>query len=179
MVLDNLERKRSKTRPTLLPKVQRQHGRSEQIDKSAKSGQPICSWRSRRGTLQSAASPATRSGRNLKPQQASKSPRLPDKKMPNPDIGARSPKTAFQVAEGHGGKAAVGGDEIARGKETDMRFISVALALAIVTSSAFAQDVGGVGSMRGEGKGRHAAQNSEQQKIDQEKKKAAEDAYKA
>jgi hypothetical protein len=48
-----------------------------------------------------------------------------------------------------------------------MRFVSVALALAIVTGSAFAQE------------GRHGAQSSEQQKIDQEKKKAAEDAYKA
>jgi uncharacterized protein YdeI (BOF family) len=71
------------------------------------------------------------------------------------------------------------GDETACGKETNMRFISVALALAIVTGSAFAQETGGVGSMKGEGKGRHAAQNSEQQKVDQAKKKAAEDAYKA
>jgi hypothetical protein len=60
-----------------------------------------------------------------------------------------------------------------------MRFVSVALALAIVTGSAFAQEMRDMGSMKGGGKGRHAAQNSEQQKIDQEKKKAAEDAYKA
>jgi len=57
-----------------------------------------------------------------------------------------------------------------------MRVISVALALAIVTGSAFAQSMRDTGSG---GKGRHAAQNAEQQKIDEEKKKAAEDAYKA
>jgi hypothetical protein len=60
-----------------------------------------------------------------------------------------------------------------------MRFVSVALALAIVTGSAFAQEMPDTGSMKGGGKGRHGAQSSEQQKIDQEKKKAAEDAYKA
>jgi hypothetical protein len=60
-----------------------------------------------------------------------------------------------------------------------MRVVSVALALAIVTGSAFAQDMRDMGGMKGGGKGRHGAQNSEQQKIDQEKKKAAEDAYKA
>ena len=60
-----------------------------------------------------------------------------------------------------------------------MRFVSVALALAIVAGSAFAQEMRDVGSMKGEGKGRHAAQSSEQQKIDRDKKKAAEDAYKA
>src|SRR5438477_5257871 len=64
-------------------------------------------------------------------------------------------------------------------RKTDMRFVSVALALAIVTGSAFAQEMRDMGSMKGEGKGRHAAQNSEQQKIDRDKKKAAEDAYKA
>jgi len=60
-----------------------------------------------------------------------------------------------------------------------MRFVSVAFALAIVTGSAFAQEMRDMGSMKGEGKGRHAAQSSEQQKIDQDKKKAADDAYKA
>jgi capsule polysaccharide export protein KpsE/RkpR len=57
-----------------------------------------------------------------------------------------------------------------------MRFVSVALALAIVAGSAFAQGMRDTGSG---GKGRHAAQSAEQQRIDQEKKKAAEDAYKA
>ena len=61
-----------------------------------------------------------------------------------------------------------------------MRFVSVVLALAIVTCSALAQEMRDTGGMKGGGKGRHGAQDSEQQrKIDQEKKKAAEDAYKA
>jgi len=63
-----------------------------------------------------------------------------------------------------------------------MRFVSVALALAIVTGSAVAQemrDTGGVRGVGGEGSGRHAAQSPEQQKVDRDKKKAAEDAYKA
>jgi hypothetical protein len=63
-----------------------------------------------------------------------------------------------------------------------MRFLSVALALAIVTGSAVAQegrDTGGVRGVGGEGSGRHAAQSPEQQKVDRDKKKAAEDAYKA
>ena len=60
-----------------------------------------------------------------------------------------------------------------------MRFVSMALAHEIVTSSAFAQEMRDLGSRKGEGKGRHAAQSSEQQKIDRDKKKAAEDAYKA
>ena len=63
-----------------------------------------------------------------------------------------------------------------------MRFLSAALALAIVTGSAVAQegrDTGGVRGVGGEGSGRHAAQSPEQQKVDRDKKKAAEDAYKA
>jgi len=63
-----------------------------------------------------------------------------------------------------------------------MRFVSVALAFAIVTGSAVAQegrDTGGVRGVGGQGSGRHAAPSPEQQKINQEKKKAAEDAYKA
>ena len=58
-----------------------------------------------------------------------------------------------------------------------MRFLSVALTLAIVGGSALAQGARDTGGMKGGGKG--AAQSAEQQKIDQEKKKAAEDAYKA
>jgi hypothetical protein len=102
---------------------------------------------------------------------------LPDKKLPNPHIDAAA-KTVSHVAEAHRGKAAVGGGEIAE-RKTDMRFISMALALAIMTGSALAQDMRDMGGMKGEGKGRHATQNSEQQKIDREKKKAADDAYKA
>ena len=60
-----------------------------------------------------------------------------------------------------------------------MRFVSVALALAIVTGSALAQEMRDMGGIKGGGKGRHAAQSSEQQKAEQDKKKAAEDAYKA
>jgi hypothetical protein len=63
-----------------------------------------------------------------------------------------------------------------------MRFLSVALALAIVTGSAVAQeskDAGGVRGVGGQGSGRHAAQSPEQQKINQEKKKATEDGYNA
>jgi hypothetical protein len=66
-----------------------------------------------------------------------------------------------------------------------MRFVSVALALAIVTGSAVAQetpDTGGARGVRGvggEGSGRRAAPSPEQQKINQEKKKASEDAYKS
>jgi hypothetical protein len=63
-----------------------------------------------------------------------------------------------------------------------MRFLSVALALAIVTGSAVAQesrDTGGVRGVGGQGSGRHAAQSPEQQKINQEKKKATEDGYNA
>jgi hypothetical protein len=47
----------------------------------------------------------------------------------------------------------------------------------LLVSPVYAQNAGGMGGGRG-GKGR-AAQNSEQQKADQEKNKAAEDAYRA
>ena len=65
-----------------------------------------------------------------------------------------------------------------------MRFISVTLALAIMTGSAVAQerpDTGGVRGVGGVGSGRGAtpSPSPEQQKIDWEKKKAAEDAYKS
>ena len=63
-----------------------------------------------------------------------------------------------------------------------MRFVPVALVLAIVTGAAFAQemrDTGGVRGVGGQGSGRHAAPSPEQQKINQEKKKATEDGYNA
>ena len=62
-----------------------------------------------------------------------------------------------------------------------MRILGAALALALLLSPAYAQNAGGMGGMgggKGGGKGR-APQNSEQQKADQQKKKAADDAYKA
>jgi Spy/CpxP family protein refolding chaperone len=62
-----------------------------------------------------------------------------------------------------------------------MRLIFAILALGLMVASASAQNIGGAGAMggggRGGGKGRNSAQNTEQQKADQQKKKAAEDAY--
>ena len=58
-----------------------------------------------------------------------------------------------------------------------MRILRAVLALALLVSPAYAQFGGGMGG-KGGGKGR-AAQNSDQQKVDQQKKKAAEDAYKS
>jgi hypothetical protein len=58
-----------------------------------------------------------------------------------------------------------------------MRYLIALLILAVLAGSAHAQAVGGGG--KGGGKGRNAPQNTEQQKADQQKKKAAEDAYKA
>jgi hypothetical protein len=61
-----------------------------------------------------------------------------------------------------------------------MRLIIAILTLASMLGFACAQNIGGTGGMGGGGgKGRNAAQNTEQQKADQQKKKAAEDAYKA
>jgi hypothetical protein len=58
-----------------------------------------------------------------------------------------------------------------------VKILVAVLALVLLASPAYAQNVGGTGGKGG--KGRNAAQNSEQQKADQQKKKAAEDAYKA
>jgi hypothetical protein len=61
-----------------------------------------------------------------------------------------------------------------------MRILGAVLALALLLSPVYAQNVGGMGGMGGKGGGKaRAPQNSEQQKADQQKKKAAEDAYKA
>ena len=64
-----------------------------------------------------------------------------------------------------------------------MKLIIAILTLALMVAFASAQNVGGTGGMggggRGGGKGRNPAQNTEQQKADQQKNKAAEDAYKA
>jgi hypothetical protein len=98
--------------------------------------------------------------------------------LANPDIGATS-KPYLEWPKIITPKRLLAGTKQDAERKTDMRFVSVAFALAIVTGSAFAQEMRDGGSMKGEGKGRHAAQSSEQQKIDQDKKKAAEDAYKA
>jgi len=58
-----------------------------------------------------------------------------------------------------------------------VKILVAVLALSLLASPAYAQNVGGMGGKGG--KGRNAPQNSEQQKADQQKKKAAEDAYKA
>jgi hypothetical protein len=61
-----------------------------------------------------------------------------------------------------------------------MRILGAVLALALLLNPVYAQNAGGMGGMGGKGGGRgRAPQNSEQQKADQQKKKAAEDAYKA
>jgi hypothetical protein len=61
-----------------------------------------------------------------------------------------------------------------------MRLLGAAvLALAVVVSPVYAQNAGGMGGMGGKGGGKRASQNPEQQKADQQKNKAAEEAYKA
>ena len=55
-----------------------------------------------------------------------------------------------------------------------MRILAAVLTFILLASPLYAQNAGG----RGGGKGR-ASQDSEQQKADQQKKKATEDAYKA
>jgi hypothetical protein len=61
-----------------------------------------------------------------------------------------------------------------------MRILGAVLAIALLLSPVYAQNAGGMGGMGGKGGGKgRTSQNSEQQKVDQQKKKAAEDAYKA
>jgi hypothetical protein len=61
-----------------------------------------------------------------------------------------------------------------------MRILGAVLALALLLSPVYAQNAGGMGGMGGKGGGKgRTSQNSEQQKVDQQKNKAAEDAYKA
>jgi hypothetical protein len=55
-----------------------------------------------------------------------------------------------------------------------MRILLAALTIAFLAGTADAQDMGGKGN-----KGRNAPQNAEQQKAEQQKKKAIDDAYKA
>jgi hypothetical protein len=57
-----------------------------------------------------------------------------------------------------------------------MRILIATLTLVLLAGPAYAQNMGG----KGGGKGRDSSpQNTEQQKVDQQKKKAADDAYKA
>jgi hypothetical protein len=58
-----------------------------------------------------------------------------------------------------------------------MRVVAAALAMILLATSTYAQDAGGLGG--GKGGGKHSAKNSEQTKEDPQKKKAAEEAYKA
>ena len=64
-----------------------------------------------------------------------------------------------------------------------VRILAPILALALLASPAYAQNIGGMGGggmgSKGGGKGRNSSQNTEQQKADQQKKKAADEAYKA
>jgi hypothetical protein len=57
-----------------------------------------------------------------------------------------------------------------------MRILIATLTLVLLAGPAYAQNMGG----KGGGKGRNSSpQNTEQQKADKQKKKAADDAYKA
>ena len=58
-----------------------------------------------------------------------------------------------------------------------MRILVAVLAPVLLASPVYAQNMGGMGGKGG--RGQNAPQSSEQQKADQQKKKAAEDAYKA
>ena len=61
-----------------------------------------------------------------------------------------------------------------------MRLLTATLTLVLLAGPAYAQNMGGGMGGKGGGKGRNSSpQNTEQQKADQQKKKAADDAYKA
>jgi hypothetical protein len=55
-----------------------------------------------------------------------------------------------------------------------MRLLVATLTIGLLAFPAYAQNAGGMG-----GKSRNSSRNTEQQKADQEKRKAADDAYKA
>jgi hypothetical protein len=57
-----------------------------------------------------------------------------------------------------------------------MRILGAVFALALLVNPVYAQNAGGMGGKGGKGR---TSQNSEQQKADQQKQKAADDAYKA
>ena len=58
-----------------------------------------------------------------------------------------------------------------------MRVLLAGLTIALLAGTAGAQDIGAKGDKGG--KGRNSPQNAEQQKAEQQKKKAIDDAYKA
>jgi hypothetical protein len=62
-----------------------------------------------------------------------------------------------------------------------MRILVAAMTIAMLAGTACAQDAGSLGGGMGGkgGKGRKPAQNTEQQKADKDKQKAADEAYKA
>jgi hypothetical protein len=60
---------------------------------------------------------------------------------------------------------------------TRMKILLAILAIVLLAGMADAQDAGGMG--RKGGKGRNSPENAEQQKADQQKKKAVDDAYKS
>ena len=62
-----------------------------------------------------------------------------------------------------------------------MRFLVAAITMAMLASTAFGQDASGTGGGMGGkgGKGRHAQQDTEKSKADNDRQKAADEAYKA
>src|SRR5215467_2022838 len=84
------------------------HGRSEQIGKSAKSGSSVCLLRSRRGTLQSAASSAAPLAK-LEAAASLEIAQVAGQKSAKPRHWRDVAKTVSQIAEDHRGTAAVVG----------------------------------------------------------------------
>jgi hypothetical protein len=76
---------------------------------------------------------------------------------------------ATQLRDGTGGR-----------KGTKMKILAAVLGLVLLANPVHAQNMGGMGGGgKGGGKGQNSSQNTEKQKADQQKKKAAEDSYKA
>jgi hypothetical protein len=68
-----------------------------------------------------------------------------------------------------------------RTRNGPMRFLVAAVAMAMLASTALGQDASGTGGGMGGkgGKGRHAQQDTEKSKADNDRQKAADEAYKA
>ena len=76
---------------------------------------------------------------------------------------------ATQLRDGTGGR-----------KGIKMKILAAVLGLVLLANPVHAQNMGGLGGGgKGGGKGQNSSQNTEKQKADQQKKKAAEDSYKA